>query len=100
MAEVKLTKLIKAHGETLTVLTLREPTGADIAECGYPFKFESAGPGQVRVFDAPAVSRYISELAGIPLPSVGQMSVIDWSRAMGEVIGFFSDPPAETSKDS
>ncbi len=97
MVEIKLTKPIKAHGETLSALTLREPTGADIVECGFMWKFENVGPTSVRMIDAPAVSRFISELAGIPLPSVGQMSVTDWVRAMGEVVGFLAD--TETPKD-
>ncbi len=87
--KLKLIKPIEAHDEMLAELEFRLPTGRDIAACGYPFQivFQTG----VSVFDPEAISKYISALAGIPRPSVDRMAVLDWSRAMGVVLGFFAD---------
>ena len=93
---MKLTKPIKAHGEELADLTFREPTGNDLISCGFPFKMELSAGRSVRVVDTQAVAAYISALAGVPPSSVAQLSVIDFTRAMGEVMGFFGDSPSPT----
>ena len=85
---MKLSKPIQAHGQEVTDLNFREPTGSDITRDGFPFKIENGG---VRVIDTQAVSRLISSLASIPPSSVGALSIVDYSRAMGEVMGFFAD---------
>ena len=88
---MKLLKPIQAHGETVTELTFREPTGADITRNGFPFKIGQNIDGAVKIFDAGVITRLISDLAGIPPSSVGQMGVLDYTRAMGEVVDFFLD---------
>ena len=43
---VKLkTEGVTAYGEPLTELKLREPTGEDLAKCGFPFSFKISGRG-------------------------------------------------------
>ncbi|WP_035594692.1 phage tail assembly protein, partial [Edwardsiella tarda] len=36
MKEIKLNKAIRAHGEDIHVLEMREPTGKDVRELGFP----------------------------------------------------------------
>lgn len=91
---MKLTKPIQAHDVTHHELTFREPTGADLARNGFPFKYETDGGRNMRVMDTTSIAKYISDLAAIPPSSVAQLNVIDFTRAMGEVLGFFMD--AET----
>ena len=38
MSELQLSKPITAHGETIHVLELRDPTGKDVRELGYPYQ--------------------------------------------------------------
>ncbi|MDD2794361.1 phage tail assembly protein [Acidocella sp.] len=92
---MKLSKPIEAHGQTVTELTFREPNGGDLARNGFIYKVESTGN---KVIDTRAIAGMISDMASIPPSSVAQMSVIDFSRAMGEVVGFFTD--AETPSTS
>lgn len=91
---MKLTRPITAHGEQRTELTFREPTGADIARDGLPFKFE----GESRVMDTASLARHISSLGGIPPSAVGNLCALDFMRATGEILGFFAD--AETPPPS
>ena len=86
---MKLLKPIQAHGETVTELTFREPTGADITRNGFPFKYSESLDGQVRLFDAAVITKFIADLAGVPPSSVAQMTVVDYTRSMGHVVGFF-----------
>lgn len=89
---MKLSRPIQAHGETLTELTLREPTGKDIRTAGAPYKMEfTASGGQLMHIDTEAVARLISALAGIPPSSVDQLTAKDFNAAQAEVISFFGD---------
>ncbi len=83
---VQLSKPISAHGEEVTSLTLREPTGKDVKECGVPFGIEGGG---VVLQPAPA-AKLISRLAGIPSSSVDALSAPDFLTLANTVIGFFS----------
>ena len=104
MTTVKLRKPIKAHGEDLAALELREPVGKDIRECGMPYKLESKGDSELVVIDAGVSARYIARLAGIPLSSVDQLTAPDFNLAVGAVLGFFGvgegSSPQTTSSPS
>lgn len=89
---VKLAVPIEAHGETLTELVLREPTGKDIRVNGMPFRFH-AEDGSI-ITDAAAVHRYIAALAAVPPSTVDRLAPSDWSAAMAAVLGFFGAAPA------
>lgn len=92
MTELKLIKPIEAHDEKVEVLKFRELTGADIAKCGFPYRFE----GLRREINTDAIVAYISRLCDIPASSVGAMSPLDWTRGMGVVLGFFADTTTPT----
>lgn len=93
---MKLTKSIKAHGEELTEITMRKPTGEEIMELGFPF---SVADGDVTP-KAKVVGRYIVKLAAIPLSSVGQISPEDFMSATAEVIGFFGASAEEETPEA
>ena len=84
---VTLSKPIEAHGETLTELTLREPSGKDIRTFGMPYRV-GAEDGSV-IIDAAAMHRYIAGLAAVPPSAVDKMSPLDWTAVMAAVLGFF-----------
>ena len=86
MKELKLNKPIRAHGEDIHVLELREPTGKDVRELGFPYMV--SGDGGVRM-DAGGISKYISRLAGIPPSSVDEMLPADLNAISWEVVSFF-----------
>ncbi|MEJ8324389.1 MULTISPECIES: phage tail assembly protein [Kosakonia] len=86
MSELVLTKPIQAHGETISVLELREPTGKDVRELGFPYV--TTGDAGVRL-DAGVVAKYIARLGNIPPSSVDTMSPADLNTISWEVAGFF-----------
>jgi hypothetical protein len=89
--KLTLSKPIQAHDEECIVLEFREPTGKDIAACGFPFVMEAKNGKMQQSFDTEVLSAYIVRLAQIPRPSVDAMSPADFIGAMGIVMGFFAD---------
>ena len=86
MKEVKLTKAIRAHNEDVFVLELREPTGKDVRELGFPYA--TTGDAGVKL-DAGVIATYVSRLGGIPISSVDGMSPVDLNSISWEIAGFF-----------
>ncbi len=86
---IKLSKPIKAHGEEISELTLREPTVKDTIEVGQPFLI-IVGDGETGIrIQNKTVAAYIVRLAGVPNSTVEQMSLSDFSAAQAAVLGFF-----------
>lgn len=94
---LSLTAPIEAHGETISILTFRPPTGRDIRECGLPFVLGQSDAGHTSKFDGATIARYISKLAGIPTSSVDKLSAPDFLAATGIIGGFFAEAPADGS---
>lgn len=87
---VKLTQAIQAHGEEKTTLEFRQPTGADIAACGFPFSFTVTDEGGTTIQpNAPAITAMIARLGNVPLSSARALVFADWMTCMGELFSFF-----------
>lgn len=86
MKEIQLATPIRAHGEDLHVLELREPTGKDVRELGFPYV--TTGDAGIKL-DAGVIAKYVSRLASIPLSSVDNMSPADLNSISWEVASFF-----------
>lgn len=84
---VALSAPLEAHGETLSALILREPSGKDIRINGLPFRM-NADDNSI-VIDAAAAHRYISSLSSVPPSTVDQLTPADWWAATSAVLGFF-----------
>lgn len=96
---IQLNQPIKAHGEEVSQLTLREPTTKDVIELGLPTLIIIGGDGKstgVEVRQA-VVARYIMRLAAIPLGAVESMSMNDFSVCTATVMGFFGQGDGEAS---
>ena len=85
-----LTKPIDAHGETLKVLRVREPTGLDIERCGVPIVIDFSIDPPKLTFDEKKMAAMISMLAAIPASSVRSMSPKDWVSVAWGIAGFFT----------
>lgn len=86
---IALSKPIKAHGEDISELTLREPTVKDTIEVGQPFLI-IVGEGETGIrIQNKTVAAYIVRLAAVPQSTVEQMSLADFSAAQSAVLGFF-----------
>ncbi|WP_285130905.1 phage tail assembly protein [Leclercia adecarboxylata] len=92
MKEIQLTTAVRAHGEDLYVLELREPTGKDVRELGFPYV--TTGDAGIKL-DAGVIAKYVSRLAGIPLSSVDAMSPADLNSISWDVASFFLGASAQ-----
>lgn len=85
-----LSKPIKVGDEDLAQIELREPTGADLDDLGYPYLvMVGEGEGERIELRPKVAGRYISRLAGIPPSAVAKISLADRQRLQGVVMGFF-----------
>ncbi|MDP3088869.1 MAG: phage tail assembly protein [Methylotenera sp.] len=87
--KITLTKSITAHGEPITEIELREPTGREVQDIGFPYLVLMNDDTEAIQIQAKAVGKYVSKLAGIPPSSVDQMSAADLSACTGVVMSFF-----------
>lgn len=93
--KLPLSAPIQAHNETLTELTLRRPTPKECRSIGaMPYTIDGAGMPKA---DPVAASEYIVLCAGIPMPSVDQLALHDFNKAVWVLIGFFAKSAAEAS---
>lgn len=96
---IKLGKPVKAHGEDITELVLREPDVSDTLDLGMPFAIDASGDSSEIVFRTPVIARYAVRLAGVPMGTIKSLSINDWLAVQGAVQGFFgrSDDAASNS---
>lgn len=88
---IKLAVPVQAHGETLSEMKFRRPTGKDIMAIGddYPIHIDWS-TGQVRP-NPPAMGQMMSLLAVVPPSTIASMDAEDWSTCAHALMGFF--PP-------
>ena len=102
----KLSAPVQAHGEEVGELTLREPTGDDVIEIGYPYLILMKDGAETGIdIRARVIYSYISKLAGIPLGSAKQIKLSDVAKLQAIIMGFFGEDVAgegmaKASKDS
>lgn len=99
MATIKLSKPIRAHGEEITEIELREPTGADVMELGFPYLLiiSESAEGQAMELRPKVIGRYVAKLGKIPPSSLNEISPADFGEMTGVVLSFFG-VEAETLK--
>lgn len=70
---VPLSKPIKAHGDEVSELTLREPTTKDVIELGLPTLIIPGADGQSTGIEIrQPVGCYVMRLAAIPMPAASR----------------------------
>lgn len=91
--EHTLHRPVKAHGEELKVLTIQQPTSKQAREIGrLPYVLtENATP----VLDLGVVSKYICQLAAIPMSSVDALHPKDFNDIGWTVASFFLSAESE-----
>lgn len=92
---------IKAHGDELSEIELREPTTKDVRELGYPFSATPGANGDADLKLFPDIAaKHISRLAGIPMSSVDQIHPGDFLLIHTELCGFFGQGSGKTSTNA
>jgi hypothetical protein len=96
--KLTLSKPITAHGQTISHLEFRAPSGEDILEIGAPpFIIDKKERTHI---DFAVTGDYIVRLAEIPPSSVKLMAPIDLMAAFGVVAGFFGASETTRKKSS
>jgi len=85
-----LSKPIQAHGDELTVLHWREPTGGDIERAGNPVYLDFSEGAATVAINEKKMAGMISVLCQIPPSSVRQMAARDWNAVAWRLIRFFA----------
>jgi hypothetical protein len=81
----KLGYPIKAHGEEITELVFREPTGADIVRYGNPIRLNFS-------MDEAAMENQMVALAKVPPSTIKQLKAKDWTIIAFELAARFFAP--------
>ncbi|NHR08006.1 phage tail assembly protein [Chromobacterium haemolyticum] len=91
--EYQLSASIEAHGETLMVLSLSQPTNRQVQEIGMlPYRVSDDGTPQ----PLPQwCARYIAKSASIPPSSVDQIALHDFNELCWAMVGFFMKPESK-----
>lgn len=94
--EYKLDAPIEAHGESLSVLTIRRPTPQEArAIKALPYKIDS---NEEVTLELETAAKYIAVCAAIPPSAVNQLDLSDFNALCWKVAGFFLTPGSGTSK--
>ena len=94
---VKLSKPISAHGEEISEITLREPTPEDVMQVGSPQLLIPSADGESVGIEirGKVIGQYISRLGSVPMSSVKAMTIGDFTRCQGVIMGFFGGGAGE-----
>lgn len=98
---IPLKKPVEAHGRTVEVLHLAEPSGKLVVELGEPFILMGSGGGGIKELPAVTLS-YIVKLAKIPRSAAEALSPGDRKAAFLALLPFLmpSDPEEETELEA
>lgn len=90
---IPLKKSVEAHGRTIDVLQLAEPSGKLVVELGEPFVLMGSGGGGIKELPAVTIS-YIVKLAKIPRSAAEALLPGDRKAAFLALLPFLmpSDP--------
>lgn len=101
-AIIKLSKPVKAHGEEIDEIELREPTSEDAMEEGYPYLVHGGDSGAAFELRPKVVAKYVVRLGKVPMSTVKAMSIADLQACQAVVLGFFgkSEDEVETPTSS
>lgn len=91
--KVKLSRPVAAHGGEVEELEFRAPTPEDVMQIGLPtLLVPGSDNDSVGVEVRPKViGQYIVRLAKVPASTVKALSLGDFERCIGAVMGFFNN---------
>lgn len=83
---IDLSSPIQAHGESVSKLDLKKPTGEQVCRLGLPYTMTPDGEVSINM---KKVKGYLIELCAIPASAVEQIDPVDLNKAAWDVAGFF-----------
>ena len=95
MIEYPLSTPIEVHGQTLTVLSLREASSENAIKIGkLPYSINADQSVDIVL---PVAVKYLAHLANVPPSSIAQLALSDLNSLAWTVAGFFLKPDVATS---
>lgn len=82
---ITLTRPVRSVDRELTELVMREPTGRDLTECGYPARAREGGAVEL---DPAIISKLGARLCGVGRGTIESLGMTDWNAVMAAVMGF------------
>lgn len=94
-APIRLTTPVTAYGETVTAVTLRRPTVAELRKCGQPYTVVGSGGAAGVKADYDACARLLECVCDPPLPSmaVDTLDPADFDELSMRLVGFTKRAP-------
>lgn len=83
---ITLSVPIQAHGDQVSKLELKKPTGEQVCRLGLPYTMTPDGEVSINM---KKVKGYLIELCSIPASAVEQIEPADLNTAAWDVAGFF-----------
>lgn len=93
---VKLSKPIQAYTETISVIKMRLPTGADLLRVGNPVEFDPVSDPPKISHNMQRVQIMIARLANIPSGSIEKMAPHDMVACAWAITPHFLPAPGQT----
>lgn len=84
----KLSKPVMHGDNEIAELELREMTGKDIIELGFPYLIIAEGGGELKI-QVSVIMKYVSRLAAVPPSVIEKLSPSDITGLTGVVMLFF-----------
>ena len=94
---ITLTRPVRSIDRELTELVMREPTGRDLAECGFPTRVREGGAIEI---DPVAVNKLGARLCNVGRPTIESLRMADWNALMAAVLGFLGGSAPTSSTDT
>jgi hypothetical protein len=92
---LELSRPVEAHGQQVSTLVFREPTGRDLLNVGNPVIFDPISDPPKIIHDERRMNAMMSALAGVPPSSIMAMSPRDWITAAWGLTPFFVPVPGK-----
>jgi hypothetical protein len=78
---VKLSKPVNAHGDEISELRFREPTGEDIMIVGSPIRIDALGTEVKIRYETEQMFAMMQRLAQVPTSTLKALTARDWENA-------------------
>jgi hypothetical protein len=92
---IELTRPIEAHGQQVSKLVFREPTGRDLLNVGNPVVFDPISDPPKVMHDERRMNAMLSLLANVPPSSILALSPRDWITCAWGITPFFMPWPGK-----
>ena len=93
--DVALVRPVSAHGEEVSLITLRAPVVEDFMQLGQPFLLVVDEDETAIRIQPKTVAQYIVRQGQVPMSTVKSLELADFAKCQAVIVGFFGANAAE-----